>query len=74
MNNYYYLMSYKEYTQVFRCKDCGMVIYESNSKSSNSTLLIGILTLGLSKIVRAVYRRITQRCPNCDSRNLIKSK
>ena len=81
MNSYYYLifiamliMSYKECNQVFRCKDCGMIICESNSKSGNSTLLIGILTLGLSEVVRAAYRKITRRCPNCNSKNLIKSK
>jgi DNA-directed RNA polymerase subunit RPC12/RpoP len=68
------IMSYKECNQVFRCKDCGMIICESNSKSGNSTLLIGILTLGLSEIVRAIYHKITRHCPNCNSKNLIKSK
>jgi DNA-directed RNA polymerase subunit RPC12/RpoP len=67
-------MLYKEHTQVFRCKDCGMIICDSNSKSSNSTVLIGILTLGISEIVRIGYRKITRRCPNCHSKNLIKSK
>lgn len=71
-------MSYNKCTQVFRCKDCGMIICENKFKSSNLTLLkiilIGIITLGLSEIVRAVYHKITRHCPNCNSKNLIKSK
>lgn len=58
-------MSYKECTQIFRCKDCGMIICENKSSNSNllKIILIGILTLGISEIVRAVYHKITRHCP-----------
>lgn len=69
------IMSYKEFTQVFRCKNCGMIVYDSSTKISKYSLfkriLIGILTLAISEIY-CKQNRLS--CPNCHNKNLIKSK
>lgn len=79
------IMSYKcpicqgEFNQIWRCRDCGVIICDSCSKGGNSSIMekiiriiVGILTLSLSEVILAAYRKKKQHCPNCHSKKLIK--
>jgi predicted RNA-binding Zn-ribbon protein involved in translation (DUF1610 family) len=68
-----------EFSHVWRCRECGMIVCDACSKGGQSSTLgklvrifIGILTLAISEVARAGYRKIKQRCPNCGSTDLIK--
>jgi DNA-directed RNA polymerase subunit RPC12/RpoP len=67
-----------EFNQVWRCRECGIIICDSCSKGGNLIrkkhirIGVGILTLGISEVVLAVYRKMKQHCTNCGSQNLIK--
>jgi len=68
-----------EFSQVWRCRECGTMICDSCSKGGKSGTLgklarayVGLSTLGASEVVRSGYRKIKQHCPSCESSDLIR--
>ena len=62
-----------------RCKDCGYVFCEPCTKGGKSSTagvvgrtLLGVLTYGASEVARAGYRKIGQKCPTCDGKELVR--
>jgi len=67
-----------QFKQVWRCRNCGTVVCDTCSKGGKSSMLgkltrayVGVSTLGLSEATRSGYRKIKQKCPSCDGKDLI---
>ncbi len=64
---------------VYRCSSCGILVCNSCAKGGKSSAVgaagravAGYMSAGLTEVARAGYRRATQHCPRCDSKDLIR--
>jgi len=63
----------------WRCAECGRIYCDACSKGGRSSTtgkiargLAGYMSLGLTEAARAGYRKASQRCPSCESTDLIR--
>jgi hypothetical protein len=68
----------KEARRAWRCSNCGYLACTDCSKGGKSTALgkivrlgAGAVTLGGTEVLRAGYRKASQKCPRCESGDII---
>jgi hypothetical protein len=61
------------------CRNCGTRFCDVCSKGGRSSsmgvavrIIAGVVTYGVSEIVRYGYRKANQKCPNCEETDLIR--
>jgi hypothetical protein len=64
--------------RAWRCSTCGFIACTNCSKGGKSTALgkvvrlgAGVVTYGATEVLRAGYRKANQKCPNCNSHEVI---